>query len=230
MTDHSVEMLFRLLDQGTEGPFYIWQESPVLQKGPEWQQVATILESTCLVTLGVKPNREGRRWNIPVDRPPLTKIVNFSAAFHSQMGSSGFEAVNLHALVCEFQEGSYVLDMPLGAAANAIERRISSMAVSAVISDIAPKTGVPRQGDIKTETASTIKQLAPDLPEEDSEDQRESPTPDVYLVIGRVRERLQRNLLTDSAAIRQLCDVVDAYEDVWFTRAAFDTLVEDLKK
>ncbi len=221
-----MRMEFRLFDQGKGKPLYIWQES-AMEENTEWAQVATILESACFAALGVKPLRESRRWNILGQTPKLSKIVTFGAMFHSQMESAGFDAVSLCINVGEMDPESYEGDMPLQKAEKAIGSWLSAAAVL--------------DGAIAEETGMPAKWMPPkDTPEDSLEDVEleaeldaklgASPVPEGHSAndIHRVKRRFHLNTISDTAAIRQLCDVIDSREDVWFTRGAFEQLLDEI--
>ncbi len=169
MTDLAVRMEFRLMDNGKDGPMYIWQESPALQDGPEWQRVATILENACAVALNDKPVRVGRRWNLGPDRPKLSGIVDFSAMFAAHITTAGFEAVSFR--VQPLASDSYVLDMDLDKAIACIERGLSSKATGITIkprremdpvvkASIATDTGMPEAWKPSSEDKALEAELA----------------------------------------------------------------------
>lgn len=197
-------------------PWYVSQLSGMVEC-PEWERVARLLENASEHAFGVRASRSSgtKRWILDIERPPLSKIVDFNATFHDLV--QDFPGVEMNIDVKRFSLDKYVLDMPLDVAMSAIARKVGSAAASTPRAVAPEVVAAPPESpeDIHLETEIRTKLDAPATSSE--------------IVIRDIRERLMRNQITDAGAIRQLCDAVDTYESRRFTRLAFDALLREVE-
>lgn len=202
-------------------PWYIRQTSG-MEKGREWSFVVSSMEGLAEKCFGARPHRAPgtKTWEVKVDGAiSLRKVVDFVAIFHSIM-EGDYPYVGMDADVGMFSKDTFIEDIAMEMAVNAIEKRITSdqaesEAISTTVENLDGNPSADEPG--------------PDPDMDDFSKALDGPSePELEADIEQIREKLHRNQITDAGAIQLLCELVELADGCHFTREAFEILLGEV--